>query len=521
MKEYNPYWPENILMVGAGATAKLGMLSTADLGKSLLKLASGEEHESLTDKVSNAFPDMEKGMQRSIEKMLRLLEGKDVKGFTPKRMKVLRDVYDWTAVKQIVKRCPGVSEGKLDIQDVYNLIDMHIQTGHGFMVGTDMVRPERMFAARNTVNMLTSVIHASGFHKTITKHSEDYKEYYEFALVLSKLMQDEGIKKEKDSPLNTRNFYLFSYAVISMNWDPIFLWLFFNAHKELNDNQAPYIGEQPSPMKLFHDMAHFMAVRAIGGPTPEASFPMNETAVQRLNDPEHATGRRVRIGKFYFPHGCHGFRECPNCGKLTFYLGNEWGISSETLFPPQIIRELAYEDSARSIEERNAHEDGTVDAIQCTHCGTMTEANHSAIVMQTNFKGNHPPFIEEIQRDMKVAIEKAKHIILFGYSFPSDDFTYRSIFAARKQMGKDEPYCSIVNYDENAEDRWMYGDEMDKFAEKYPEGISEIYKRMVPLFGKEKIRVYGYGIPKVFMKDNKTDKIKVEQLMDWDSGSKE
>ncbi|OLN24121.1 hypothetical protein BTO30_01530 [Domibacillus antri] len=96
-----------------------------------------------------------------------------------------------------------------------------------------------------------------------------------------------------------------------MNWDPIFLWLIFNAHKELNDQRDSFIGDSPQPMKLFHDMAHFMAVRSIGGTEPEAWFPMNETAVQRLNDPDYETGRRVRIGKFYFPHGCHGFRECP------------------------------------------------------------------------------------------------------------------------------------------------------------------------------------------------------------------
>ncbi|MBE1555394.1 hypothetical protein H4683_002499 [Filibacter limicola] len=101
--------------------------------------------------------------------------------------------------------------------------------------------------------------------------------------------------------MKDRDFYLFSYAVISMNWDPIFLWLIFNAHKELNDECPPYIGDSPAPMKLFHDMAHFMAVRVIDGPTPEAWFPMNETVVQRLNDPDHSTDRRIRIGKFYSP----------------------------------------------------------------------------------------------------------------------------------------------------------------------------------------------------------------------------
>lgn len=90
-------------------------------------------------------------------------------------------------------------------------------------------------------------------------------------------------------------------------------------------------------MKLFHDLAHFMAVRKIDGDNPSHWFPMNETAVQRLNDPEHVTSRRVRVGKFYFPHGCHGFRECPNCGKLTFYLGSKWKLDSPDLFPLKLL----------------------------------------------------------------------------------------------------------------------------------------------------------------------------------------
>lgn len=515
MKEYKPYWPKTILIVGAGATASLGIQSTVLLGKTLRVLAA-EDNLTLTEKVDLAFPNANESLRRSIEQMLQLLDGEDIENvpFTEERVKELRDVYDWTAVKQIVKRCPGINSGELNIQDVYNLIDMHLQSGHGFAVEAKQVRPERMGAARNMVNMLSGLIHGEGFLQAI--HSNKYSEYYEFTRILAKMMQEEGLEKESTSELNTRDFYLFSYAVISMNWDPIFLWLIFNAHKELNDNVSPYVGTPPLPMKLFHDLAHFMAVRGIGGETPQAWFPMNETAVQRLNDSDHSTSRRVRIGKFYFPHGCHGFRECPNCGKLTFYLGNEWNISSSSLFPPQIIKELAYPGSARSKEELDAHEKGVWDAVQCTHCGTITEAHHSAIVMQTNFKGNHPPFIEEIQRDMKVAIEKAEHVILFGYSFPEDDFVYRSIFASRKQMGENAPKCSIVNFDDNAEDQWMDCSKMDNFTNLYPfSNLTNIYKRMSTLFGKENVRTYGKGIPEVFTSNGCTDPRKVETLMDW------
>ncbi|MED1421488.1 hypothetical protein [Bacillus smithii] len=170
---------------------------------------------------------------------------------------------------------------------------------------------------------------------------------------------EERLRKVNQFRYNDRNFYLFSYAVISMNWDPLLLWLIFNAHREMNESGIkPYIGISPQPVKLFNDFAHFMAVRKIESDTPGPWFPMNETAVQRLNDPDH-NSRRVRIGKFYFPHGSHGFRQCPNCGKLTFYLGNKWKVDSDDLFPRLLLPSLSPR-KPRSVEEKEALEKGNM-----------------------------------------------------------------------------------------------------------------------------------------------------------------
>ncbi|PTX16415.1 hypothetical protein SAMN04488598_10792 [Halanaerobium congolense] len=68
------------------------------------------------------------------------------------------------------------------------------------------------------------------------------------------------------------------------------------------------------------------------------------------------------------------------------------------------------------------------------------------MIIQSSFKLNHSSFIEEIQRDMRVAIEVAKHILLFGYSLPEDDVIYRSLLAARKKYSEQGniPYCSVA-----------------------------------------------------------------------------
>ena len=67
--------------------------------------------------------------------------------------------------------------------------------------------------------------------------------------------------------------------------------------------------------------------------------------------------------------------------------------------------------------------------------------------MQSNFKASPPSFIDEVQRDLRVATQAAEHIILMGYSLPQDDVAYRAFFAARRRRNhKDgEPLrCSVV-----------------------------------------------------------------------------
>ncbi|GAY77991.1 hypothetical protein NBRC111894_3545 [Sporolactobacillus inulinus] len=43
--------------------------------------------------------------------------------------------------------------------------------------------------------------------------------------------------------------------------------------------------------------------------------------------------------------------------------------------------------------------DGVFDAVQCTRCGQITEAHHTPLVMQTNFKGIPNLFLKSGQAD--------------------------------------------------------------------------------------------------------------------------
>ncbi|WP_152525322.1 hypothetical protein [Sporolactobacillus laevolacticus] len=527
-ENYRPYWPETVIFWGAGTTKPLHMKTTKDLGRAFQALAEasdGEKEKKIRNAIDEVLPKANEQIRSEMCALLKLIdsdfqvqdeEAMRILEIPETRARHLKRLYDWRAVKLVIERCPRNQDHQFSLDDLYNLLDVHIQSQKGIEVEERFITLDRLISARRTLDMLTQLMHAIGYTELI--HNPEtlplYQHYHQFAKLLAERMTDEGLLRATETDFDERRFYLFSYAVISMNWDPIFLWLIFNAHKELNSKkECPSIGSPPQPMKLFNDLAHFIAVRNVEGKKPFAWFPMNETAVQQLNDEEYLTGRRVRIGKFYFPHGCHGFRQCPKCGKLTFYLGNEWLIDSPSLFPPQILPSLSPR-MPRSLEEKEAMDAGIYDAVQCIHCGTITETHHTAITMQTQFKAVQPSFIQEIQNDMKVALENARHIIFAGYSLPDDDFIGRIILSARRKMDSEKVKCSVIGFDRDAEDKWMYGEHLKNYFQSHENsGLTNTCRRVAGIFGEKNVRAYGAGFPNVFMKNGKADKEKVEEMM--------
>jgi hypothetical protein len=148
----------------------------------------------------------------------------------------------------------------------------------------------------------------------------------------------------------------------------------------------------------------------------------------------------------------------------------------------------------------------------------MTYTQHTTTIMQSNFKGTPPPFIQEIQNDLRVAVEAAEHIILFGYSLPPDDFTYRAFFAARKSRGK-KVLCSVV-VGKGYGDMWLEPDGIDRLLEEMKQ--KNPYKPPATtlqaardIFGKDNVRFYGGGIPNVFCEADLVSKEKFHQLINW------
>ena len=537
-----------VIFWGAGATATLGMRLTAQQGKFLYDLAIGERDSSpLRRRVANAVGDGVEPWVSALVDLLTILgdgneerhshitttkdqmdamrrnwsagaDDDEIRG----RILTLRTLYDWPALKDVIKVSLGEKgadgAGANFLTDLLNILDIHGQSGHGFRVEkNEFLTPQRVAGARNALKLLILVMFYIDWQ--VLRQDEGKKQalecHYDFAEALGRRMQRQGVEKAEEYPHDSREFYMGDVSFASLNYDPIALWLQSIANRNLNQSPAvPHVGVPAHRLQIFHDLGHLIPSRRISPKNPETRWhPMNEAAAQRLNDPDHGASDRIRISKFLYPHGCVTWRECPSCGKLSSYLGNQWETNSPVLILPPPLKAFVPED-VRFPDyegEREEWDKGDVDARACVNCDTLTYAHHTQIVMQSNFKSAPPPFIEEIQRDLRVVVQEADHIVFMGYSLPRDDVGYRAFFAARRGRGSERPKCSVV-VGVGGERRWLGPSELCKYI---GDSEGETLKAAQELFGKEHVRFYGGGIPNVFLDGGRVTDSAVDRLLNW------
>jgi hypothetical protein len=547
LNNYKPFWSETAIFLGSGATNALGIPTTQKMGKAIYKLSNSEESLEKRINAVNKFH----GIESELECFLSVLgDNLNEEEFTfnettiePAKKITLDDFtdeaikrrilqwkthYDWNALRRVAKQVPLENDNySAYLVDLYNMIDGSLLNDHGIRdAGSDesvFLYPHRLRAARNLLVLISNLMMACAYHRTKEKNKADFQAYIEFVRTLNELMQRETVDLQ-NLEYNKRHFYLMSYSIISFNFDPIFLWLRFVQNVESNKN-APHIGERNLPVSLYHDYAVFSVIKdsySVHSPGPynssEGYYAVNETVARHINGTIDA-GRLFRICKYYFVHGSSNIRECGNCGKMMLILG-DWETLSDELFLPPPFKTNLFKRTPRTIEEDNAQNKGRYDAIQCPFCGSMTYAYNTKMIMQTAYKGGHTSFLEEIQRDAKVSLSGAKHVVLLGYQLPPDDAIWRSaISAKRNDQGK--IYCSVVvGY--KGEDRWIEGDELTQYLEEKKKllekkewadyGINAI-DSAIAIFGIDNIRAYTHGIPRVWCNDNIADKDKIKNLL--------
>lgn len=546
-----------VIFWGAGATASLGMRTTEGQAGFLRALAPHPDGtEELEARVRKAFGTPMAGrwvsafcdllkilgdrdeardddlsvseiLDQQLEAMDRNWERKE-KAALHQRIVELRSLYDWPALVAAINICPGATSNRFKLFDLFNLLDMHRQSGHGFPDRTKtFLPPHRVIAARGALGLLIQAMQYVDWNAQ-AREGDDLQQHQDFATVLGRRMQREGQRiaaagKLDDFELD--DFILGDVDFVSLNWDPIGLWAQFVANRALNKAPGvPCVGNPAHELALYHELGYFVAGPRVNKKHAGSKVwqPMNVSSARQLNDRTHGATLRIRVSKYLFPHGCLWWRECPNCGKLSSYIGDKWEMASDSLLPPPplsaFVRDTQFESWCAE-EEVEEWRRGAVDARACVHCKTLTYAHHTPVVMQTNFKAAPPPFLEEIQREMRVVVQEADHVVLAGYSLPPDDVTYRAFFAARTRRNLDddtkagrEVRCSVVGWNNRYGDGWVYPAEIQAKGNP-PEAVEHAQD----VFGKENVRFFGGGIPGVFLDGGtRVSASAVERLLAWD-----
>lgn len=531
-------WSETLIFLGAGATAVLGMPQTQAQTEFFRELAKteGEKRKPL-DEILKDFAKKDRQTMKDFLCLLgdgkkpdddwleisdgelqaakRIFDWCREDGVLKTRILELRRDYDWQALKRIIGICPYNENDDNLIRDVYSLLDKKMVARQSVKVraASDdkdeiIIDNSRLKGAYSCAICFTVILFSNAWYKlTKGEKAVDFQKYVAFTETLARLMQKEGAALARRYKPNQREFYQFSYSFVSFNFETVFMWLLFNAHKKLND--GGFYLPSAQKMKLWLDFG-FMAK---GRDVPKESGPgkfaysYDESVAYRQNKCEASGSPIGRMGKFYFAHGCSNWRECPVCGRMMYVLGDEWNVRTRLLNPPLPIPLFESGDFKRTENEKVWNEKHLQsDALECVSCGAKTFAYSAPMIMQTLLKGTPTSFLEEVQRDVRVSLEKARHVVLFGYSLPPDDAIWVQTFAeaVRCRKGTEEAaYCSVVvGY--KGEKRWLYGEEMMEMVErnrhsKDADGYgAKAIDQAVAIFGKDHVRAYVGGIPQVW-----------------------
>ena len=366
---------QNVIFWGAGATADLGLRTTSEQEQFIKRITGADVPDMpLEERIVQALSrsNIEPWHSALLDLIIILGDGDDAYSsiqFTDNkqldamrrnwrkgagddelrgRIIDLRLIYDWPALKSVVRICPGSSTAGFKLNDLFNVLDMHIPAGFGVRAPThqelshgekhqeQFFDARRLIGAKNALLMILIALFYIDYQVCILLKRDNLDKYYDFATLLGKRMQREGLHLARHHGLDQPAFYRGDVSFVSINYDPIALWVQFIAHRELNQSPGvPHIGSPAVPLHLFHDFGHLIPARRIGkAPADWPWYPLNEAAAQRLNEVKAGGDCKVRLTKFLFPHGCLCWRECPDCGKLSTFHGDQWDRHARSLFPP-------------------------------------------------------------------------------------------------------------------------------------------------------------------------------------------
>ncbi len=513
-KSYDRYYPETVMFLGAGSVVQL-MSSTDTLAKQFTELVLDDKYsicEKWDKNDSQSFKDLIRILSNNnevIEKKATEYEKEYSvsKANTIKELKELSITFDYACIKAIAETASR-SDDKINFQELITSIDIMIRDNRGYKKNDLFYNSSRIVGAKNFLLLLQYLSHLC--ETRIDK--EKLQPYKNFYAELAKRMQKEAIDKENKN-FSSYDFILFSYAIISFNWEPLSLGMLFEAHKKANDT-PPYLGKKVQRLGLFNDFG--LPIAGIRKENNEfyTWYQGQESIAFRLNDPKYSS-RVMRVGKYMFPHGGWCFRICPSCGKTNMIVRdishNYWNY-----FGPTVLPEFNnFKDSNLLTEkELKWFKDGKFDAIECYYCHCEIRTVDTQGEMQSVIKDIKPPIFQETVNESAILVQNAKHLLFNGYSLPPDDTFYRSLFStalAGRDNNNEKLKVSVLNYSDAQELNqkiWYNKQDLKELKlETIDINICNLVKGFNEVFHNCEVRYSFIGFPNIL---KKTD---IEDLM--------
>lgn len=406
---------KTVIFFGAGSTAPLGMPSTEKQNSIFREFFFGSEESLL--KECGSFADE-----------------KDLAGF-------YESAGSYDKLNEFVKHL--FIRNTFNLQSLYNIIDISILSGReiGEYSVTEIVE------LRSEILELLQVFFAICERTVLTEKKDVFLQYQNFFEQSAKLqLKRKGEMITSGCNLQSNDFIFSDVSYISTNWDVLLLWAMMLAHKKLNDTNCDNYPDSSGVFKLkvFNDFYTYLNSVDVNGidNTYANWFPYNQTVAYRINDSEHPSDKRIFLFPAFLPHGQTHWLHCPKCGKLTMFISKDFEPFCEN-FP--MSKGKSY---------------------TCAHCGNnKLNLKNSAMLLQTNFKVKEP-YIEMIQRSMRIALKEAERIIFIGYSLPEDDIDYRSLLIEANAHRQKNVY--VVLYEKNANNSFIEFDRLPDEKQKGP-----------------------------------------------------
>ncbi|NQS76218.1 MAG: hypothetical protein HQP61_07245 [Peptococcaceae bacterium] len=489
-------WPETVVLWGAGATKSAGLLTNSDIARALTHILE-QPFPGFRLDYSRLFPGVtiSDQLKDGFNKLLFKLNGEDK----------LSRTYDLEALRYIAKSSPkslNIDTGRkasLNLQELFTLIDQLIDSKLGIETLNDQeeeyfIEQPRINAAKNCLKLLTEELERVAVQGKTQARISNAQFYHDFADALADLMIKEAFEYEKKGyKKDTRDFYLFSYAIVSFNWDPLIIWALFNAQK--TRNESPLYMQCGLPLRLFMDLGTTIATRKIDKNNDIILYSANETQAIKINDANYPS-RIMRMGKLLYPHGIFGSRQCPQCGKLVISFGHVWDRYSALVFGPSLVTEL---QQGWHYSEDEENDPGV---IRCPFCNQKTYPYDMPLELQTILKKRPIAPLEEIKKEMGLLIKHAKHIIFAGYSMPRDDISEK-VFIASSLSGEkiEEKKCTIIEYDPHYStgQDWLMGtDILDYLRSRKELKPAKAINSILSIFDLNQTKLTLKGIPRIF-----------------------